>query len=520
MKVKAKRVVGVFLILLFLCGLGQFFVPVTEGQQSNLVVDRAFWVNLANNAWRYYQPGVGVDSKTGLHSSAWGWPYFTDWDLGVYIQAVIDANQLGILSNDGNWGANARFDKILTFLETRQLTSDRLPYSWYKAADGNMYVDETQNAADAGELLVSLNNLKIHKPDLANDINNIVYNRTNYAPLQTAVDALKNSKNLYDYYVASGFAGFWPSRFSSLTTIILNNILSAPTVMTYGVTLPKAKINCEPLFLSVFNLSPSAKLDSIADIAYLAHEARYNATGKFSAFSEGNSGINDIPYVYEWLVKEDGSTWTIDYYGTDVNISPIIYFKSAVGFLAMHDTVFTEKMVSTIASLSTPISGYWDGVDENGRIDINTGDKTNSIILGAALYAINNLQNPSSSPTPTPISGNPTSTPSTTLTPGRSPSPSPTPNPSTSTTPSPSSSTNPSPPGPSLREQLENSYVIIFVVAIIVVGISQFALMIRGSRKKTRLNHLFCFSFLRGPLRVLLTVGDFIDFGVLNAIKL
>ena len=26
---------------------------------------------------------------------------------------------------------------------------------------------------------------------------------------------------------------------------------------------------------------------------YLAHEARYNATGKFVAFSEGNTGLNN-----------------------------------------------------------------------------------------------------------------------------------------------------------------------------------------------------------------------------------
>ncbi len=159
---------------------------------------------------------------------------------------------------------------------------------------------------------------------------------------------------------------------------------------------------------------------------YLAHEARYTATGKFTAFSEGNTGFNDNPYVYEWVVKEDGSTWTIDNGQTNVNIVPIAYFKSAVGFLAMHNTAFTKNMVSTIASRSEPTIGYWDGVDENGRIDFNTGDKTNSMILGAALYAINNLPNPASSPTPTPRPGSPTSPPTATLTPGQSTSPSPT----------------------------------------------------------------------------------------------
>ena len=401
MKVKAKRVVGVFLIFLFLCGLGQLFVPVTEGQQDNLVVDQTYWLRLANNAWKYYQPDVGVDSKTGLHSSAWGWPYFTDWDLGIYIQAIIDANQLGILSSDGAWGANARFDKILTFLETRQLTSNGVPYSWYKAVDGSVYVDETQNAADSGELLVTLNNLRVLRPDLADAINNIVYNRTNYEPLQHNVDALVGSRNLYDYYVASGFAGFWPNRFSSLASSILDNIVSAPTVSTYGISLPISKINCEPLLLSVFNLDANSKLGSLANLVYLAHEARYNATGKFVAFSEGNTGFSNPPYyVYEWVVKQDGLTWTIDDGQADVGVVPIIYSKVAVGLLAMHNTPFTQNMVSYIESQSNPTSGYLDGIDENGRIAVNLGDKTNSMIIGAAHYAINNMQISPLTPSP------------------------------------------------------------------------------------------------------------------------
>jgi hypothetical protein len=256
-KNKISRFAGLLLIFLFLFGFVQMFVPTTEGQQSSLVVDRSYWLRLANNAWKYYQPGVGVDSTTGLHSASLGYSYFTDWDLGVYIQAIIDASKLGILSNTGSWGADSRLSKIVSFLQTRQLSSNGLPYLWYQSATGNPQVTEVQNAADAGQLLVVLNNLKVFRPDLAVAINNIVYNRTNYAPLEQAVDALTNSKNVYDYYVASGFAGFWPSRFSDLASSILNNIVSAPTVSTYGVTLPSSKLMCEPLFLSIFNLSPN-----------------------------------------------------------------------------------------------------------------------------------------------------------------------------------------------------------------------------------------------------------------------
>jgi hypothetical protein len=454
-KVKAKHVIAFSLIFVFLLGISQHSKPDTKGQQPSLAVDQAYWLRLANNAWNYYQPGVSVDPTTGLHSAGLGWPYFTDWDLGIYIQTIIDANQLGILTTGGTWGADARLNKILTFLQTRTLTSNGLPYVWYQSANGNPYVTEEQNAADTGELLVALNNLRVFRPDLAGAVNAIVYTRTNYALLEQAVDALTDSKNFYDYYVASGFAGFWPSRFSALASSILNNIVSAPTVLTYGVTLPTSKLTCEPLLLSVFNLASNAKLDGLAQKVYLAQEARYTATGKYVAFSEGNTGLDSHTYVYEWVINEDGSTWTInDVQSQAVDIAPIVYFKAAVGLLAMYNTSFTENMASYVESkLPTPTSGYSDGIDENGRVDTSTIDKTNAMIIGAALYAIGNLPSPSPTPTYSPISDN--------------------------DTPAPSSSI-----GQPDANSFESWFVLAFIVAIIVVGCARLVVVIVGFRRK------------------------------------
>ena len=78
MKVKVKHVAAVFLVCLFLLGFAEPFVPLTRGQQNSLVADQSYWLSLANNAWNYYQPGVGVDSTTGLHGAGLGYPYFTD----------------------------------------------------------------------------------------------------------------------------------------------------------------------------------------------------------------------------------------------------------------------------------------------------------------------------------------------------------------------------------------------------------------------------------------------------------
>ena len=60
---------------------------------SAQTINSTVWQAVAANAWTYFQPGVGVDSTTGLPCSSG--PVFTDWDLGAYIQAVIDAQKIG-----------------------------------------------------------------------------------------------------------------------------------------------------------------------------------------------------------------------------------------------------------------------------------------------------------------------------------------------------------------------------------------------------------------------------------------
>jgi hypothetical protein len=388
--VKARYlIVTVILIVVLLAS--PVYLHLGNNQLKTVGGSRTYWRALAENAWEYFQPGKGVDATTGLHGAGINYPYFTDWDLGVYIQAIIDAERLGILSRDGVWGADARLEKILMFLESRQLTSDGLPYVWYDSRTGGRYVDAPANAWDTGKLLVALQNLKLERSDLASRIDILVYDKVNYEPLREVVDSWTSFADIYYYYAACGFAGFWPERFSSVAEAILNKIVSAPTLETYGVSLPGSTIACDPLFHSVFDLKPDARLQELAKQVYLAHEARYNATGKYAAFSEGNTGLFGVSYVYEWVMFY-GRPWVIqDTTYSDVQISPIIYFKVAVGFLAIYNTDFTRNMVGYLEShIPQPTSGYIDGIDENGRLVTTTIDKTNGLIISAARYAIEN----------------------------------------------------------------------------------------------------------------------------------
>ena len=358
------------------------------------------WRAVAANAWRYFQPGIGVDPNTGLpRGGATDAPNFTDWDLGVYIQAVIDAQKIGVVSTDGDWGSSARLETIVKFLENRTLNSHNYPFWFYQAKDGESYRENSDYAktpvdgADTGRLFVALNNLRVYNTSLASRINTIVIgpgNRSNYAVLVPSVlEDSYSSNNIYAYFIASGFAGFWPNELAGAPNRILNNILSSGSVSTYGVSLPNAPILGDPLLSSVFDLNNnSSQLMTITRQFYLAHEAYYNATGQYRAFGEG--GTLSDHWAYEWVVLPENRTWVIlDENHSAYNISPIIYAKISLSFLAIYNTPFARNMsVYLEQTLPDPGSGYSEGIDESGAQLLGVGDQTNGLILSAAYYAV------------------------------------------------------------------------------------------------------------------------------------
>ena len=386
MKVKVKAVLSCVAIFLLTLSAFQLCLPV-YGQQgsSSTVGSNAYWLRLAGNAWRFFQPGVGVNAGTGLHSASVGWPYFTGWDLGVYLCAVMDAQQLGLISSDGAWGSDFRVDKVLSFLETMPLTGDNIPYLWYKSDTGLPAFDlssDATNACDYGALLVALHRLAVLKPDLAGRIGNIVNVRLNTGRLASGVIASQP----YDYYVAHGFEYFGYGNYAAISGAlgVLNNLEGLPKV------------------LGMVNLGSDSALAKLTWNVYLAHEGRYNATGKFTAFGEGNTGLSSPSYVYEQVVTSNGSSWAIEPY-----VTPIVYFKVAASFLAYYNTSFARNMVSFLEPrLLTASSGYMDGVDESGRVVSTVIDKTNGMVLDAAWYAIQHStaltasQSPFPSPSP------------------------------------------------------------------------------------------------------------------------
>ncbi|MGD0644129.1 MAG: DUF3131 domain-containing protein [Candidatus Bathyarchaeia archaeon] len=379
--------------------IAQAFVPPkTNLIESNQPVNSSVWWAVAEDAWQEFQTGKGVDFNTGLP-----YPYFTDWDLGVYIQAVIDAQQIGLINANGTWGAYDRLNKVLTWLETRELNATtNYPYWFYEGIDGKDYLAmsdlsmETVDVVDTGRLFVALNNLRTYDPSFALRVNNLVYNvydnRSDYAALVPSIESDSlTSTSIYAYYIYSGFASFWPVNLSNAPSTILNNIFSAGNVSTYGVSLPKAAITGDPLLCSVFELNNTdSRLMALANQVYLATETCYNVTGQYRAFSEGPSPSGQ--WAYEWVVYPDGRTWVVlNEDGSDFNISPVIYTKVAISFLAIYNTTFATNMVVNLENaLPEPSNGYYDGVDASGTVLNTVGLNTNGLIIDAATYAIQN----------------------------------------------------------------------------------------------------------------------------------
>jgi len=370
--------------------------------ESGQPVNSAVWLGVADNAWAYFQPGVGVDANTGLPYA--GGIYFkglTDWDLGVYIQAVIDAQEIGLISTNGTLGSYTRLDKVLSYLENRPLNeTTHYPFWFYDATTGKDYHSLSETATgtvdivDTGRLFVALNNLKAYNPSWTQRIDNFVYdtygNRSDYTALIPGLESDASSNSIYGYYFGSGYTSFWPQQLGNVPESIINNIVNSPTVTTYGnVSLPKVPLACEPLLCSIFEVnSTDSKLLAVSNQVLLAHEAYYNATGQYVAFSEGNSFTSQ--YLWEWVVGPDGTPWQITTSGGALySGNAIVYSKVAFSFLALYNSTYAQNtLVYLEKNLPNPTNGYSDGADTTGRAVPGLGSNTNGMILDAAHYAL------------------------------------------------------------------------------------------------------------------------------------
>lgn len=394
MKTTTSILLTIFMII---ATLFTSFESILLGVGSSEEDDVLKWVEWAKTAWSYYDPGTGVDPNTGILKASYHWSFLTDWDLGGYIISIIKAELMGILPKDGEWGADDRIEKVLTFLETRPISPYGVPYHFYSSTNGKPKGGGITNVSDAGRLLIALNLLKQYRPDLAKRIDDIVV-RNGYELLANRTNAWRTTAGFYKYYVAHGFKFFGFDKAYPVQEALreFEKIKNGPHVNVFGIDLPATEVTSEPMLHMIFEIGADEDYMEYLRRVYSVQEARYYATKKLTAWSEGNTGLRDPTYVYQWIVTPRGDTWKI----TPKEINPIIFTKVAFGLHALFNTSYTKLLVDHVLRkeserrkslpfiLFLPAKGFIEGVDESGRIVGDIVDKTQTIIIEAAYYAL------------------------------------------------------------------------------------------------------------------------------------
>jgi len=348
--------------------------------------DAESWLNIAKIAWRYFTPGVGVSSKTGLNYASLGWKMTTDWDLGMYVIAILRAEELGLIKPEGAWGSEERLNKILNFLLTRKNTPEGTPYLWYQSDTGEPFGNASTNPSDSGRLLIALKLLLNRKPHFRDKI--LAYlAKTNYSYI--AENEKLWARNFYSYLDAIGFKLWGFDKFEPVMKRLrdLERLESYPKVNIYGVELPRIGVTSEPLILGYFDLELQV-FKKYLDLVYEVQKRRYLATGIITAWSEG--GITKKPYyVYQWIVTPTAE-WV-----TSVPETPVAFTKVALSFAAIYDDGYARKLFK-VFSKNYVNEGFIEGISESGEPTFimtipYVTDKTNSMIISAAYYALKRI---------------------------------------------------------------------------------------------------------------------------------
>ena len=339
---------------------------------SQVNVSSQQWINYAQVAWSFFKPGIGVSPSTGLIYASPYWHEFTDWDLAGYIQAVLAAERIGLISESGPWGADYRLSLVLNFLDTRALNSNGLWYQFYNSDSGTVSADglnDPGGISDGGPMLIALYDLMQAHPRFTSQVREAV-TRVNYKLLASQ----GFGPDLYSQYAKLGF-DLW--NFSSSSSDV------------YPLSVGNMAIS-EPAMLAILENTHSMDFERAGQEIYSAQYAAYNRTGDLFALSEGQYPpyLNSTtPYVYESIEVPSGKNYqVITWQGQTINSSPEDFVKIGFAFLAIYRSSYGELLVNTLGNLTTS-DGYSEGLlSQTGQVFGAVSDNTNIMIMLACAY--------------------------------------------------------------------------------------------------------------------------------------
>lgn len=391
---------------------------------------------MARTAWSYFEKRY--QPETGLVNAVGAFPSTTMWDTASYISALVAAYELCVIDKRT---FDTRATKILNTLRNLDLYRGEAPNKVYNAATGEKvnYANEAgevgevgMSALDIGRLLVWLRILKERHPHLANSVDNVPM-RWNFCNLVNddgrmfgsftqgdgSTRYVQEGRLGYEEYAAKGFAlwGFDTDRAMSPEPLAYTTIYDVK--LPYDGRDPRVFKNQNYVLTEGYILDglemgwdlPSDKSNDgttashgwraeFANRVYLVQQRRYEQTGVITARSEHQ--VDGKPYFVYDSIFADGYPWnTLDPTGEYQPDRAAISAKAAVGLWALWDTDYTDLLFESVADLSEPDLGFYEGLYENGNgfIPLQTANN-NGIILAALLYKVQGpiLQQVSSNP--------------------------------------------------------------------------------------------------------------------------
>ncbi len=387
--------------------------------RNGALTEREF--EMAKTAWSYFE--TFFQPETGLVNAVGNFPSTTLWDTASYISALVAAYELCVIDKRE---FNRRATQLLNTLRNLPLYRGEAPNKVYNAATGAMvdYANEPgeigMSANDIGRLLVWLQIMKERHPYLANSVDNVPM-RWNFCNLinedgrmfgsftQSNGDTryVQEGRLGYEEYAAKGFAlwGFDVDRAMAPQPL--------EYTMIYDVRVPYDGRDPRVFRSQNYVLTEGYILDGLemgwdmpddrtndgmvasngwraefAQRIYLVQQRRFEQTGIITARSEHQ--VEGSPYFVYDSIFANGYAWnTLDPTGEYQPDRAAVSAKAAVGLWALWDTDYTDLLFETVADLSQPDRGFFEGLYENGNgyIPLQTANN-NGVILAALLYKV------------------------------------------------------------------------------------------------------------------------------------
>ncbi|HWO99864.1 MAG TPA: DUF3131 domain-containing protein [Methylococcus sp.] len=372
---------------------------IPRARQGPLTAEQMAWGRIA---WRYFERNYRP--ATGLVNSVDGHTTTTMWDTASYLLGMISAHRLGILEKAE---FDRRLSQALTTLARMPLFQDRLPNKVYDTETLAMVDSGNQpsergtgwSAMDIGRVLVPLHIIAWNYPEHLAEVRAIV-GRWDFAQLlkdgqlcgavmndQGEVTCLQEGRIGYEEYAAKSLAlmGYDAVR-------ALDYADGLRFVEIYGIEVPtdnrepgrhhaRNYVVSEPYILDGIEFGWDHISREFAYRVYKAQEKRFQATKVLTAVSEDH--IDEAPgFVYNTVVTF-GKPWnTVTEKGENASAFRSLSTKTAIGWYALYDSDYTQKLVDRAKTLFDPDRGWYSGWYEvkdrpNKAITANT----NGIIL-------------------------------------------------------------------------------------------------------------------------------------------